>query len=163
MRKRIFVGYAATWEMNLKYTLFSPGCFSRSIVAFNSGMEIPVLLAHTAGEPLTANHREKRAIGHVLALRQDSNGLECTGVLEAADDFQDALISQLLKYPLGLSVGSWCHESKWIKRAGPIATIIDCLVYEISLSTAPADPTEKVFFPATDIQGDPVPMEGVIT
>lgn len=160
--KRIFVGYAATWEMNKKNTVFAGGCFSRSINAFSAGMAIPILLGHTAPEPLMAMWCESLPIGRVLALRQDAKGLDVTGVLEPADDLQAALIEKLLSLELGLSVGAWCHERRWIKQSGPIYTVSDCLIYEISLTTMPADPNEKVYFPTAQVRGEPVSMaEGV--
>ncbi len=156
--KRIFCGYAATWEVNKKNTVFVPGCFSRSIAAFSAGMAIPVLLGHTAPEILMSMWRESLPIGRVLALRQDAKGLDVTGVLEPADDLQSATIEKLLGHQLGLSIGSWCHETRWMKQKGPLHVVSDCLIYEISLTTMPADPNEKTYLPNTKIQGEPVSL-----
>lgn len=160
---RIFVGYAATWDApNRKRTMYSSGCFSRSIAAFQAGMNIPVLLGHTVAEPLASgsSKRERRPIGKVLVMRQDSVGLEITGVLEPVDDLQGATIDKMLHHQLGLSLGSWSHESKWIKQSGPFFMITDCLIYEISLTTLPAGDGGAVFIPAKRIENDPVPMSG---
>jgi HK97 family phage prohead protease len=156
--KRIFAGYAATWEMNKKNTVFIPGCFSRSISAFAAGMGIPLLLGHTAPEPLIAMWRESLPIGRVLALRQDAKGLDVTGVLEPADDHQAVLIEKLLAHELGLSIGSWCNVKRWVKQKGPLWIVNDCLIYEISLTTMPADANEKAYFLDKKIQGEPISL-----
>ena len=157
---RIFVGHAALWGLvDLKSTMYAEGCFSRSISAFQSGMNIPVLLGHTATEPLAGVGRERRPAGRVLALRQDATGLEVTGALEPVDDFQASQIEKMLRHPLGLSLGSWSHETKWMKRIGSVFRISDCLIFEVSISTMPAKPGEFIYFPSTRIENEPVAME----
>jgi HK97 family phage prohead protease len=156
--KRIFAGYAATWDVNKKNTVFMPGCFSRSISAFAAGMAIPLLLGHTAPEALISSRGESLPIGRVLALREDNKGLDVTGVLETVNHLQEARIEKMLAHELGLSIGSWSDAKRWVKQKGPLWIVNDCLIYEISLTTMPADANEKAVFPNERIQGEPVSM-----